>query len=99
MGKKDGKIEILCPACRSTLIIDADSGGIIKHIPPVKEKATFDSMLSSIQQKEKGLGDAFSSAFDKEKGRQSFLDKKFKQSMDDFEKYDDGAPPPKPFDF
>jgi hypothetical protein len=92
----EGCLEITCPCCAATIVIDARSGAVISHEAAQKPMRSLEEAAGEVARGKKRAEDRFSRAMS-ERGRQSeILDRKFRKA---FEKAaEDDEPPKSPFD-
>ncbi|MFN2441205.1 MAG: 2-nitropropane dioxygenase [Thermoanaerobaculia bacterium] len=82
-------IEILCPDCDSTIVIDRDTGQILWHKAKEKsQKHNFDSMLSELKSQKDEMAKKFDREMESQKDRARLLEEKFKQAMQRADKSD-----------
>ncbi len=96
------QIEVHCPCCESTLVVDVLTAKVLKHAPPEKLDATgriildedrWDSAKTKVSGRGKRGGDAFDQALGKEQTRDSDLDDLFKKAKDKVDKRGKGELP------
>jgi len=82
-------IEILCPDCDTTIVIDRDTGQILWHKAKEKsQKHNFDSMLSDLKSQKDEMAKKFDREMESQKDRARLLEEKFKQAMQRADKSD-----------
>ncbi len=96
------EIEVRCPCCESTLVVDVLTAKVLKHAPKEKLDATgrvvldenrWDSAKTKVSGRGKRGGDAFDQALGKEQTRDSDLDDLFKKAKDKVDKRGKGELP------
>ena len=100
MARPDNSLEILCPECKSVILIDLATGGILEHKAPPKPKTfgSFDDALSALKSADASRDERFRASVDAEKRRAETLSKQFEHLIKKAEEEDDGTPPPNPLD-
>ncbi len=90
--------KIVCPCCRSKILVDHETGAVISHEePPRKSAPTFEEAVAQNDKRRADAEDAFAQAVREHENKEELLEKKFREA---FEKADkDGKPPPHPFDY
>jgi uncharacterized Zn finger protein (UPF0148 family) len=82
-------IEILCPDCDATIVIDRDTGQILWHKAKERsQKHNFDSMLSELKSQKDEMAKKFDREMESQKDRARLLEEKFKQAMQRADKSD-----------
>lgn len=86
-------VESKCPHCGGKLLVDLDTGDVQRHTNPKSKEGRklFDKAIDQVQQREKGMGEAFESAFSAVKDRGKDFDAKFDKVLKGI---DPNAPPP-----
>ncbi|HVT04640.1 MAG TPA: 2-nitropropane dioxygenase [Thermoanaerobaculia bacterium] len=77
------KIEISCPCCDATIVIDSASGQIVWH----KEKArssglSFEAMVSEVHNRKSEAGKKLEREMEAQKDKSRLLDAKFKEALE-----------------
>ena len=91
-------LEITCPCCEATLVIDRASGAVLWH----KEKKSsvagrsLDSMVSELEAQKSEAAKKFQREIEAQKDKSRLLEEKFKEAMKRAEKSD--KPPINPMD-
>ena len=81
MPKNNSRIELVCPCCQATLLVDAKTGLILQS----QEKKTdysFEKGLKAVQERNEKSEELFAEAFHQEQQRQQGLEAKFRQALD-----------------
>jgi len=100
MAKPDNSLEILCPECKSMILVDLATGGVLEHKAPPKPKTfgSFDDALSALKSADQSREDRFRASVDAEKKRAETLSKQFDHLLKKAEEEDDGSRPKNPMD-
>ncbi len=89
--------KIVCPCCESVLIIDPETGALLREERKVKrEYQSLDDALQHIQAQRKEARSRLTRALEQEEHREQILEKKFEEARKKAAK--DPNPPPRPFD-
>ncbi len=74
---------VQCPDCGSTLKIDARTGAVLSHEPPVhKDKlASLEEAAKEIQRRKARAEDLFEATVEREKHKSEILEKTFKEAL------------------
>jgi predicted amidophosphoribosyltransferase len=94
MPKNNSRIEVVCPCCQATLLVDSKTGLILKS----QEKKTdysFERGLQEVQERNEKSEELFAEAFYQEQQRQQGLEAKFRQALDSEDELDE---PPRLWD-
>ncbi|MBF0429717.1 MAG: hypothetical protein HQK83_00445 [Fibrobacteria bacterium] len=87
------EIKLNCPCCKASLIIDPETGGVIKHTKFKEAPQSLDAFIKS----EKGKGakkkEKFKEARDKEESKMDLLEKKFEWAKKNKDKLPDAPKP------
>ena len=81
MPKNNSRIDLVCPCCQATLLVDAKTGLILQS----QEKKTdysFEKGLKEVKERNEKSEELFAEAFDQEQQRQQGLEAKFRQALD-----------------
>ncbi len=70
-------LEVECPLCHGTLLIDRDSGKVLEHREFKKERPSLEDFLKSEKTRTADLDRKFAEAKEREKNRLSEIEKKF----------------------
>jgi hypothetical protein len=90
-------LKIVCPCCASLLIIDPDSGAILREERKVvREHQSLDDALQHIQSQKQEAKARLSRAMEESRHREEILEKKFQEARK--KAAEDPDPPPRPFD-
>lgn len=91
MDSKEFKVD--CPCCKAELIIDSESGGVLKFIPHKDAPPSLEQFMKQDKTRSKDLASKFEEAKKIEDGRLDLLNKKFEWAKKNKDKLPD---PPKP---
>lgn len=83
-----GNLKVCCPLCRGQLLVDADTGVVIKAVAPQGARKDFETALGELKTADQKREEDFLRAFRGEKKRAEILDKKFEQAREDAAKDD-----------
>ncbi len=86
-------IKIECPCCKSSLVIDPKTGGIIEHIKFKEAPPSLDDFLKNEKQRNQDLADKFAAAKEKEESKQDLLTKKFEWAKKNKDKLPEAPKP------
>jgi len=90
--------KIVCPCCRSKILVDYKAGAVISHEePPGKASPTFEQAVAQNAKRKSDAEDAFAQAVREHENKEELLEKKFKEAFEKADKND--TPPPHPFDY
>ena len=85
------QIEVTCPCCESTLVVDVLTQSVLKHAPkakldetgkPILDEGRWDSATSKVQDRGQRGADAFDRALNQEADREKDLDDLFRKAQD-----------------
>lgn len=83
-------IEITCPCCESTIVIDRVTGEILLHKKPeTKSGLSLDAMVKSLDSQKSELAKKFDKNLESQKDRARILEERFKEAMQRAEKSDE----------
>ena len=90
-------LEVLCPCCESTLVIDRVTGEVLLH----KKKAagpgqSFEAMVSQLAASKSEMEKKFDKGIESQKNRGRILEERFREAIERADK--DDKPPVNPFD-
>lgn len=81
--EKPDSLEIECPDCRSTIVLDRTTGEILWHKPKeTARKQSLDSMVSNLQSQKDEMAKKFEREMATQRDRARLLEEKFKQAME-----------------
>lgn len=82
MGKLKSEIEVTCPCCHATLVIDANLGRVIAHREPERgDKPELDEAASILAAEAARREALFERSVEAEKGRGDALAKRFEEAL------------------
>jgi hypothetical protein len=84
MGRKDGEnINVTCPCCQATLVIDPIFGAILSHTAAVKPGPDVDLTKAAniLEEQQKKREDKFADSWFQETNKEDILAKKFEEAM------------------
>jgi uncharacterized protein YPO0396 len=91
-------IEILCPCCESTIVIDRVTGEILLHKQKeVKSGQSLEAMVAGLDKQKSELQKRFDKQLESQKDRARILEERFKEAMQRAEK--DDTKPFNPMDY
>jgi hypothetical protein len=95
MARPPNSIEIICPDCKSVLVVDLATGGVLEHKPEPKGKSfgSLEEALSSMKSADSARDDRFRASVEAEKKRAEVLSAQFEHLVKKAE--EEGGPPPK----
>ena len=76
-----GELEVLCPCCQTTLVVDAASGVVLQEDRPKKPKKSFENVLEEERTRRESSDDLFGKALASERDRGALLDRKFEKAL------------------
>jgi predicted nucleotide-binding protein (sugar kinase/HSP70/actin superfamily) len=94
MSKKGQNIEVVCPCCQATLLLDSATG-LVLHSAEKKSGYSFESGLESVRQRKEKSEQLFEEAFQKEEQRRRSLEDKFRKALESKDELDE---PPSPWE-
>ena len=81
--EKPDSLEIECPDCLSTIVLDRTTGEILWHKPKeTVRKQSLDSMVSNLQSQKDEMARKFEREMATQRDRARLLEEKFKQAME-----------------
>jgi hypothetical protein len=82
MAKLKSELEVLCPSCKATLVIDINLGRVIEHREPEREDKPDLDAAQSILAEEKARREAiFQQSVEAEKTRGDALSRRFEEAL------------------
>jgi hypothetical protein len=82
MAKLKSEIEVECPCCRSTLVIDINLGRVVRHVEPERadkpELNEAQKILAAAEARREAL---FQQSMEAEKGRDDALARRFEEAL------------------
>ena len=86
------EIKLDCPCCRAKLVIDSESGGIIKFFPHKEEAPSLQDFLKADKNRGKDLEEKFAESKRVEDSRLDLLNKKFEWAKKNKDKLPEARP-------
>jgi len=82
MAKLKSEIEVTCPCCHSTLVIDTNLGRVISHQEPERaDKPELDQAASILAAQAERREAMFKQSMEAEKGRDDALTRRFEEAL------------------
>jgi hypothetical protein len=82
MGKLKSELEVLCPCCRATLVIDTNLGRVIEHREPEREdKPDLDAAQKILAEEQARREAMFQQSVEAEKTRGDALSRRFEEAL------------------
>ena len=82
-------LEITCPCCEATLVIDSVSGEVLLHkAKETKTSMSLDAMVSNLETQKSEAERRFEKQLESQKDRSRILEERFKEAMKRAEKSD-----------
>jgi len=79
--QKSHELEVLCPCCHTTLLVDAATGVVLQEDRPKKPKKSFENALEEERTRQETSDDLFGKALASERDRGALLDRKFEKAL------------------
>lgn len=95
MAKEVKKLQVVCPCCQATLVVEPSTGMVLKS----QEKKTDYSLEGALRQertRKQKADELFAKAFQNERKRHASLEEKFRKALDSKDELED---PTRPWDF
>jgi DNA anti-recombination protein RmuC len=90
-------LRITCPCCESLLVVDPESGAILREERKLKrEHQSLDDALDHVKAQRREAEEKLSRAMEESRHRQEILEKKFEEAKK--KAAESKTPPPRPFD-
>src|SRR5260370_13733707 len=102
MKPKKGTLDVECPCCKTSLKVDAETGGVLSQKQPEKPPPIEDlaAAVANLKGEAAKREDIFQKSFADHKTRESVMDKKFDELLKHAKSEPDTTRPPKrAFDF
>lgn len=91
------KIELSCPCCEATIVVDRGTGEILWHkAKSTTARGSFEDMVKQMEAQKSEAAKKFEKNIESQKNRASLLEAKFKEAMERADKSD--KPMPNPLD-
>lgn len=83
-------IEILCPCCEATIVIERETGEILLHKQKERPAGAFslESMVSNLESQRTESARKFEKQIESQKDRSRLLEEKFKEALERADKSD-----------
>src|SRR5512137_1215470 len=82
MAKLKSELEVLCPSCKATLVIDTNLGRVIEHREPEREdKPDLDAAQRILAEEQARREALFQQSVEAEKTRGDALSKRFEEAL------------------
>ena len=82
MAKLKSELEVTCPCCHSTLVIDTNLGRVISHQEPERaDKPELDQAASILAAQAERREAMFKQSMEAEKGRDDALTRRFEEAL------------------
>jgi hypothetical protein len=81
MAKLSSELEVMCPCCGSTLVIDTNLGRVISHSEPERDKPELDHAARIVAEQAARREALFQQSFEAERGRGDALAKRFEEAL------------------
>lgn len=97
----DSKIEITCPCCEATIVIERESGAVIYHKAKPLPKGTgqsLDAMVSGLEAQKSEIEKRFERQMESQKDRGRILEERFKEALSRADKSDEKPINPMDYD-
>ena len=95
-GDAESGLELVCPCCRTKLVVDRDNGDILHEDRPKRAEVSWEKAVTAGQEKQAEAEALFDKGMDRERRADEILEKKFKEALKRADKTD--TPPPRIFD-
>jgi uncharacterized Zn finger protein (UPF0148 family) len=70
-------LEVECPCCQSFLVVDTETGAVLEHKVPHKEKESLEQFLEKQKHRAEDLDAMFRASQEAEKNRMAKIEEKF----------------------
>ena len=82
-------LEITCPCCEATLVVDSVSGEVLLHkAKETKNSTSLEAMVSNLESQKSEAAKRFEKQLESQKDRARILEERFKEAMKRAEKSD-----------
>lgn len=94
------RLEVRCPDCLSTLIVDVATGEVLSHTKSKKAAPgkDFDSLLAGLGEAKNRAEQVFEQQVNAVKQHDRLMEEKFREAVKRAEEDPDKGPPPRPWD-
>jgi hypothetical protein len=87
------EINLKCPCCKAKIIVDPETGGILKYEKHKEAAQSLDEFLKSEKTRSDDLAAKFAEAREKEDSKKELLDKKFEWAKKNKDKLPEAPKP------
>lgn len=95
MSKEDKKVNVVCPCCQATLVVEPTTGMVLKSQAKRPDYSLEEALQKEKRRKDKA-DEMFAKVINDEKRRHASLEEKFRKALDSKDELDD---PVRPWDF
>jgi hypothetical protein len=82
MAKLTSEVEVICPCCQSTLVVDTNLRRVVSHREPERtDKPELDKAASILKAQDERREALFKQSVEAEKGRDDALSKRFEEAL------------------
>ena len=81
MPKGSSRIQVTCPACQTTLVVDPKTG-LVLHSAGQRSDYSFEEALNQEHTRKEKTEELFQQAFQEEEDRRKSLEGKFREALD-----------------
>ena len=82
MAKLQSELEVTCPCCRSTLVVDTNLGRVLSYQEPERaDKPKLDEAARILAEEEARREALFQQSVEAEKGRDDALSRRFEEAL------------------
>ena len=82
MAKLTSEVEVICPCCQSTLVVDTNLKRVVSHREPERtDKPELDHAASILKAQDERREALFKQSVEAEKGRDDALSKRFEEAL------------------
>lgn len=75
------KLNIICPCCEATLVVDAQTGALLAHEEKTKKLGSFEDLKSDLARQKELRENIFAQEMSSQKDRERILEEKFQEAM------------------
>ena len=88
-----GKLELSCPCCEATIVVDRETGEILWYkAKETKVKGSFEEMIRQMETQKSEMAKKLEKNIESQKNRSELLDAKFKEALERADKSDKPMP-------
>jgi len=81
LDSSEGEIEVLCPCCRTKLLVDAATGVILQEERKKTPEKSFEGILEEDRARREASDELFGKALASERNQQDLLQRKFEKAL------------------